>query len=65
MSMHYGVLPVQMEQPADFGEMLSAVDRCVLGNGWAKPGDLIVVVVGTRLDAPGATSRLLMRRVAG
>ena len=64
MGMHYGVLPVRMDQPADHDEMLMSVDRCVRENGWAEVGDLIVVVVGTRLDDPGATSRLLMRRVA-
>lgn len=63
MTMYYGVLPLQLERKRDAEQMLSAVDAALREQGWVDPGDLIVVVAGTRLEEAGATNALMIHLV--
>ncbi|MBN2559893.1 MAG: pyruvate kinase [Phycisphaerae bacterium] len=60
MAMYYGVEPACIPRPTQLGPMLQAIDEVLLKHEWAARDDLIVVVAGTRLEAAGATSTLLV-----
>jgi len=64
MAMYYGVLPVQLDRKRNIPAMLSDVDALLLDRDLVSTGDLIVVIDGTRLEQPGATSGLLLHVVA-
>ncbi|MCB9858164.1 MAG: pyruvate kinase [Phycisphaerales bacterium] len=64
MAMYFGVIPVCMERHHDILHMLKDVDVELLRRNLVKPGELIVVVAGTRLEHAGATNALLIHLVS-
>jgi len=64
MSLYYGVIPMRRKRQAEMPAMLGELDRVLLEQHFARPGDLIVVIAGTRLEHDGATNSLLMHLVA-
>jgi pyruvate kinase len=63
MAMYYGVEPVCISRPDRLASMLPTVDQLILKRHWAARGDLILLVLGTRLERAGATSSLLVHLV--
>jgi pyruvate kinase len=63
MALYYGVFPVQLEPDDDKDRMLAAVDETLRAKELAEPGDMIVVVAGTRLARVGETNALLLHLV--
>lgn len=63
MSMYYGLTPIRATRPVRILQMLKELDERLIAAGYVSPGDLIVVVAGTRLDKEGATNALLMHLV--
>ena len=62
-SMFYGVLPGCTPRTADHFAMAADVDRWLLQRRLVEPGDLIVLIPGSRLDREGATNALLVHLV--
>jgi pyruvate kinase len=60
MCLYYGVIPVQLARAEQIVHMLRDVDDALLQRGLARPGELIVVVAGTRLEQVGSTNALLI-----
>ncbi|HWL94524.1 MAG TPA: pyruvate kinase [Phycisphaerae bacterium] len=65
MSMYYGIIPTLATRHERILQMLKEVDDLLIRRQLAKPGDLIVVIAGTRLEQEGATNALLMHLVGG
>ncbi len=63
MALYYGVFPVQLDPDEDTDRMLAAVDETLRAKELAEPGDMIVVVAGTRLARVGETNALLLHLV--
>jgi pyruvate kinase len=54
LALYYGVVAYQADRPVEATERLTAVDQVLVREGWAKPGDLVVVGVGPHsLDEVG------------
>ncbi|MBL8878810.1 MAG: hypothetical protein JNG88_06775 [Phycisphaerales bacterium] len=49
--------------PAPSAEMTKLLERRILQLGFARQGDLIVVVTSTRPTTPGATDTTLVHRI--
>ena len=56
MCLLFAVWPVRMDPPAGIAAFVAEIDRLLLDQEWADPGDAVIVVVGEPLDAPGATN---------
>jgi pyruvate kinase len=65
MALHYGVLPVRMKRPTGLDNMIADVERMAVGRGWAKPGDLIVVVDSVPLGGFGGDSKVAAHVIEG
>lgn len=63
MSLYYGVRQAQLQRDDDVLAMLQAVDQLLIERQWARRGDMIVVIAGTRLQQVGSTNALLMHLV--
>jgi len=63
MAMYFGVIPICMNRHHDILQMLRDVDTELLKRKLVRPGDLIAVVAGTRLEHNGATNALLIHLV--
>ena len=63
MCLMFGVQPVAMDRPADVESFLEAIDRLMLSQAWAEPGDPIVVVVGEPLGTAGVTNEMRIHYV--
>ena len=63
MCLMFGVQPVAMDRPADVDTFLDAIDRLMLGQAWAEPGDPIVVLVGEPLGTAGVTNEMRIHYV--
>lgn len=63
MMLYYGVTPLRVPRPDNLDAMLQTVDRALQERGLASPGDLIVLLAGTRLEPSRATNALLIHRV--
>lgn len=63
MSLHFGVHPVFMERPADGIAFVEEVDGLLVDNGWADPGDGVVIVKGDPLGIPGVTNQIRIHYV--
>ncbi|MEM8736997.1 MAG: pyruvate kinase [Planctomycetota bacterium] len=58
MALLFGVHPVHMTRPTDTADFLDRVDRLLLDNEWANPGDAVVIVKGEPLGIPGVTNKI-------
>ena len=70
MALHYGVMPVELDPPADLRVLVARIDELVLelklGEGderIAKVGDRIVVVAGASLGTPGAMNGIVLHTI--
>lgn len=63
MALWYGVTPIRVEPTENPAEMTLLLERRILQLGFARPGDLIVVVTSTRPTVPGATDTTLVHRL--
>ncbi|MEE9404233.1 MAG: pyruvate kinase, partial [Algisphaera sp.] len=63
MSLHFGVHPVFMKRPDDGAAFVEAVDELLIENGWAAPGDAVVIVKGDPLGIPGVTNQIRIHYV--
>ncbi len=63
MAMFYGVIPIQLPKPERMMPMLGSVDLSLCRLKLAVPGDLVVVVSGSRLEKAGATNALFIHLV--
>ena len=65
MCLLFAVWPVSMASPGDIEDFVAAADRLLIDQGWAEPGDAVVIVAGEPLDAPGVTNTLRIHYVGG
>lgn len=63
MSLYYGVVPVRLTRDDEASRMFRHLDATLLDRALAAPGDLIVVIAGTRLERHGETNALLVHLV--
>ena len=63
MALHYGVVPMFMEQPANLQALADAADRLVVERGLATDGDRVIVVGGRNLGAPGTMNGIVIHTV--
>jgi pyruvate kinase len=59
----WGVHPVLAPEPASMGEMVAGALRAARAEGFAKPGDEVVVTAGVPFGAPGTTNALRVAKV--
>jgi len=52
-----------MERPADGIAFVEEVDGLLIDNGWADPGDGVVIVKGDPLGIPGVTNQIRIHYV--
>ncbi|MCK6457017.1 MAG: pyruvate kinase [Phycisphaerae bacterium] len=63
MAMYFGVVPLLLNRPEATDEMFRRLDAELIARRLAEPGDLTVVVAGTKLNRPGSTNMLLIHLV--
>ncbi len=62
MNLLYAVFPVLwFDVPTHRSEFAKFADQMVVEEGWAKPGDPIVLIGGKPLDQPGSTNTVAIR----
>ena len=57
-ALYYGVSAVYASKPADPAARITSVDEVLLGGGWAKPGDLVLIGIGARSLDCGSTGTI-------
>jgi pyruvate kinase len=62
-ALFFGVTAVQLETPASSDAFLVAADHIIREQGWAEPGDTVLVLKPTSLRAPDAGNSLLVHRM--
>jgi len=63
MCLHYGVIPCCRAIPEDIRHFTSLVDKLIIENNWAQPGDRVVLVAGRPLGAPGTTNSINVHNI--
>ncbi len=63
MCLHYGVIPCCQSIPEDIRHFTSLVDKLIIENNWAQPGDRIVLVAGRPLSAAGTTNSIHVHNI--
>ena len=63
MCLHYGVIPCCQSIPEDIRQFTSLVDKLIIENNWALPGDKIILVAGQPLGAPGTTNSIHVHNI--
>ncbi|MDP2272338.1 MAG: pyruvate kinase [Archangium sp.] len=63
MGMYWGVTGHLAPQLASTDAMIQAVRKLCAKEGWAKPGQTVVIVAGTPLSQPGNTNLMTIRRL--
>jgi pyruvate kinase len=63
MAFYWGVEPKIMEPVRNSDVMCEMVSRQLLADGFAKPGDRIVLVFGSPLGVPGQTNSIRLHRI--
>jgi pyruvate kinase len=58
LSLIWGVLPELVTSAPDYGAMLDAARDTLIGKGYARTGDQIVVTAGVPFEVPGTTNLL-------
>jgi pyruvate kinase len=60
MSLHFGVIPHEMEPPRTMQDLVDGVDLLVRERKFAVPGDRIVIVTGAALGTPGTLNGIVL-----
>ena len=63
MCLHYGVIPCCQPIPEDIRHFTYLVDKLIVENKWAQPGDRIILVAGQPLGAPGTTNSIHVHNI--
>jgi pyruvate kinase len=63
MCLHYGVIPCCRPIPDDIRQFTFLVDKLIIENNWAQPGDRIILVAGQPLGAPGTTNSINVHNI--
>ena len=63
MCLHYGVIPCCRPIPEDIRHFTYLVDKLIIENNWAQPGDRIVLVAGRPLSAAGTTNSIHVHNI--
>jgi pyruvate kinase len=63
LALQWGVVPVLTEHEPRYEAMLDAARERILGQGYAKPGDKVVVIAGVPFDVPGSTNMAKVEEV--
>ena len=63
MCLHYGVIPCCRAIPDDIEQFTCLVDKLIIENNWAQPGDKIVLVAGQPLGAAGTTNSIHVHNI--
>ena len=63
LALQWGVVPVLTEHEPRYDAMLDAARERILGQGYAKPGDKVVVIAGVPFDVPGSTNMAKVEEV--
>ncbi|HEX9631992.1 MAG TPA: pyruvate kinase [Gemmatimonadales bacterium] len=58
LALVWGVVPELASRVPDYGAMVDVARDTLLGKGYARPGDLIVVTAGVPFEVPGTTNLL-------
>jgi pyruvate kinase len=60
MALHFGVIPQEMEPPANMAQLVRNVDALIEQRRFAAAGDRIVIVTGAALGAPGTLNGIVL-----
>jgi pyruvate kinase len=60
MSLHFGVIPHEMEPPRTMQDLVDGIDLLVRERKFANPGDRIVIVTGAALGTPGTLNGIVL-----
>lgn len=63
MSILYSLYPVYMKQPRSGSKFVSAVNKMLIENKWAKEGDPVIIVASSPITRKGITNRLVIHYV--
>jgi pyruvate kinase len=63
LALHWGVVPVFTAHEPRYDAMLDAARERILEQGYAKPGDKVVVIAGVPFDVPGSTNMAKVEEV--
>lgn len=63
LTLSWGVTPILVAQTANTDEMFDVSVEGVVKEGYAKPGDLVVITAGVRTGVPGSTNILQVQRI--
>jgi pyruvate kinase len=58
LALAWGVHPIKVDRFTDFDRMLDQATQAAVGQGFAGPGDRLVVTAGLPLETPGTTNAL-------
>ena len=58
LALAWGVHPIKVDRFTDFDRMLDQATQAAVGEGFAGPGDRLVVTAGLPLETPGTTNAL-------
>lgn len=64
LCLNYGVIPCSQPRPADMEQFYRMVDRLVIDEGLAQPGDSVVLVTGESLGQDDMASAIVIHTVA-
>lgn len=63
LTLNYGVFPCVYDAPSTTDEMVELAKRAVVEQGFAKPGDTIVISAGAPMNVSGTTNLLTVQTV--
>jgi len=63
LALQWGVVPVLTAEEPRYEAMLDAARERILVQGYAKPGDKVVVIAGVPFDVPGSTNMAKVEEV--
>ncbi|MHC4949073.1 MAG: pyruvate kinase [Planctomycetota bacterium] len=58
-----GVQPLHTTAPSDLGGFTTMADELLVERGWARPGDVCILVAGAPIGASGVTDSLAIHRI--
>ena len=63
LALQWGVVPMLTDEQPRYDAMLHAARERILGHGYARRGDRVVVIAGVPFDVPGATNMAKVEEV--
>lgn len=60
MALHYGVIPQELANPGDMTQLAMDVDRIIQQQGFAQPGERVIIVAGSSLGTPGTMNGVIL-----